>query len=131
MAAPEGKKGGKGAAKGGKSQDETLREELDLIKSVQQRGWILLDFPRNLTQMKLLETALSGYESKADLPKDENREKYEAWSKIATPSCLVSEDDTGAFTAETSGLDGVIILNTPSQECERRASNRKIDPTTQ
>jgi len=44
----------------------------------------LLDFPRNLDQMKILETCLSGYVSKTELPKDEMQEKFEAWSKIAT-----------------------------------------------
>ena len=64
------KKGGKAAAKGGgKTQDETLREELETIRTLEPKGWILLDFPRNLTQSKLLETSLSGYEAKVDLPK--------------------------------------------------------------
>ena len=67
------KKGAKGGAKGGKGNDlDTLKEELEAIRFVGTKGWILVDFPRNLTQMKLLETGLSGYESKADLPKDEN-----------------------------------------------------------
>lgn len=68
----EVKKGGKPPPKGGKAPEETLKEELEQIRSVSPKGWILLDFPRNLTQMKLLETYLSGYESKADLPKDVN-----------------------------------------------------------
>ena len=95
------------------------------------KGWILLDFPRNLTQMKLLETSLSGYESKADLPKEVNLQKYEAWSQIATPPSLVDENATGAFEAHSSGLDGVLILETPQEECTRRATGRKIDPTSQ
>ena len=43
------KKGGK-AAKGGKGSDaDALKEELESIRSVASKGWILLDFPRNLT----------------------------------------------------------------------------------
>lgn len=65
---PKGKgKGGKG---GGKAPDEALKEELESIRSVNPKGWILIDFPRNLTQMKLLESSLSGYECLADLPKN-------------------------------------------------------------
>ena len=63
------KKGGK-AAKGGKTSDvDILNEELEAIRNVASKGWILIDFPRNLTQMKMLETCLSGYESKADMVK--------------------------------------------------------------
>ena len=84
----KGKKPVKGAKTGGADE---LKEELESIRSIETKGWILLDFPRNLTQMKMLETCLSGYESKADLPKDKSQAKYEAWAKVATPSCLINE----------------------------------------
>ena len=74
------KKGGKAAAKGGKAPDESLKEELEQIRTVTPRGWILVNFPRNLNQMKLLETSLSGYISKADLPKGDDQSKFESWS---------------------------------------------------
>ena len=126
------KKGGKAAAKaGGKTQDETLREELEAIRTLEPKGWILLDFPRNLTQSKLLETSLSGYESKVDLPKLDTQQMLEVWSKVATPPSLVAEEFKGAFNAVASGLDGVLILETPEEECTRRARSRKIDPQTQ
>lgn len=129
--APLDSKKGKAPPKGGKAPEESLKEELDQIRTVTPKGWILLDFPRNLTQMKMLETCLSGYESKADLTKEVNLQKYEAWSQIATPPSLVDENATGAFDADSSGLDGVLILETPQDECTRRATGRKIDPTTQ
>lgn len=126
---PKGK--GKGAKGGNKPPDESLREELDQIRNVSPKGWILVDFPRNLTQMKLLESYLSGYESKADLPKNVAQEKYEVWTQVATPPCLIDEKATGEFNAEASGFDGVLILNTPDSECIKRSEGRKIDPTTQ
>lgn len=43
------KKGGKAPAKGQKSNDETLREELESLRNVTPKGWILIDFPRSLT----------------------------------------------------------------------------------
>ena len=120
-AAEPAKKGGK-PAKGAKTGGaEELREELESIRNIAPKGWILIDFPRNLTQMKLLETCLSGYESMADLPKDDNQAKFEAWAKVATPPCLINESQTGAFNALNSGLDGVIILTTPDNECTRRS----------
>ena len=121
----------KGAPKGQKAPDESLREELESIRTVAPKGWILLDFPRNLTQMKMLETSLSGFESKADQVKDQAMQKYEAWAQIATPPTLIDEAATGNFEAHDSGFDGVLILETPEQECTRRATGRKIDPTTQ
>ena len=129
--AADPKKGGKEKKGANKNADETLKEELDGIRKVQSRGWILVDFPRNLNQMKLLETSLSTYESKADLPKESKQLKFEAWSKVATPPCLVDEKYDGRQAAIQSGLDGVIILNTPNAECSRRAQSRKIDPQTQ
>ena len=73
----------------------------------------MLDFPRNLTQMKMLETSLSGFESKADQAKDQVMQKYEAWAQIATPPTLIDESATGSFEAHDSGFDGVLILETP------------------
>lgn len=61
----------KGAQKGGKTQEELLKEELDTIRTVKMSGWVLLDFPQSLNQMKLLERALSGYESKVDVTKND------------------------------------------------------------
>ena len=84
----KGKGADKKAAKGGekKSPYEVLKEELETIQQFKLKGWILLDFPKNLTQMKLLEAALSGYESKTDLPKDDAQVVHEAWIKIASPA---------------------------------------------
>lgn len=67
----KGGKDKKGKATEKKSPDEALREELENIRGLKLRGWILLDFPKTLTQMKLLESALSDYESKADIPKED------------------------------------------------------------
>ena len=127
------KKSGKPPPKNvkGATSDEVLREELEAIRTLQPQGWILVDFPRNLKQMKLLEAGLSGYIPKADLAKSEQQLKKEAWSKVASPSALVAESATGEFNALTSGLDGVVIMNTPDTECTRRSQNRKIDPQTQ
>ena len=81
--------------------------------------------------MKLLEAGLSGYIPKTDLDKELPQLQYEAWSKVASPAALVDESATGDFKALGSGLDGVLIMNTPDTECTRRSQNRKIDPQTQ
>ena len=81
--------------------------------------------------MKLLETSLSGYVSKSDMPRAEAQAKFESWSQLVTPPALVDESAVTEVRAESSGFDGVLILNTPEAECARRSQNRKIDPTTQ
>ena len=75
-------KAAKGAPKGGKTQEEMLKEELDTIRTVKMSGWVLLDFPQTLNQMKLLEKALSGYESKVDVMKNTDDELNEAQAKV-------------------------------------------------
>ena len=119
-------------AKGGatKSPDEVLKDELETIRSCKLKGWILLDFPKNLTQMKLLESQLSGFESKIDVPKSDETIINEAWIKVASAASIDGKTIEGENRATQSGLDGVIILNTPLEECERRSNNRKIDPQT-
>jgi len=81
--------------------------------------------------MKLLEKAISGYESKVDVAKNDQDELSEAQAKVLLslepPSELNVADPVRALD---SGLDGVIFLETPIEECIRRAANRKVDPTT-
>ena len=119
-------------AKGGdkKAPDEVLKEELETIRGLKMKGWILLDFPENLTQMKLLESALSKHQSQTDLPKSEDQAMYEAWSKVVSPAQLTDEVVHNETRAISSGMDGIIILDTPLEECERRSNGRKQDPQT-
>ena len=51
---------GKGKPKAVKSAQE-VQEELNALMSFEKKGWILLDFPRNLSQAKLLEKAFTGF----------------------------------------------------------------------
>lgn len=69
-----------------KTPEEQLHEELEAIRGIKLRGWVLLDFPKNLTQMKLLEQGLSDYENPADRPKEDAAVIREAWTKIASPA---------------------------------------------
>lgn len=40
------------------------------------------------------------------------------------------ESFKGEVVAQASGLDGLLILDCPVDECERRATGRRIDPQT-
>ena len=51
-------KGGK--AKAAKTPAE-IQEEITALLAFEVNGWLLVDFPRNLTQAKLLEHTFTGY----------------------------------------------------------------------
>lgn len=88
----------------------------------------MIDFPRTMSQAKALERELSGYQLPLDKQKTENQEISETWSK------LVTNGETGnkepKVVATKSGLDAMVFLNVSEEECLRRATGRKIDPTT-
>ena len=107
----------KGKATEKKAPDEVLKEELESIRSLKLKGWVLLDFPKTLTQMKLLESSLSDFESKADIPKEDSQIVYEAWSKIVSPASIGDDLILGETRVIPSGFDGIIFLDTPSEEC--------------
>ena len=45
---------------------EALNNELNEIRQFQAQGWILIGYPCQLSQAKLLEEAFTGYQSKLD-----------------------------------------------------------------
>lgn len=73
---------------------------------------------------------MSGHISKIDLPKSEEEEQFESWSKLITPNNTIPHDYKGEVQIDRSALDGLIFLDVSKAECERRSKNRKIDPTT-
>ena len=100
----------KAPAKQAKNPDESLKEELDELRKLEVYGWILIGFPRTLTQMKLLEQSLSGYESKCDQPKPRQQQFQDAWAKISVPCDLVAPGYDGQINVAASGFDGVIFM---------------------
>jgi adenylate kinase family enzyme len=45
---------------------EKLKAELEDIRNFKPVGWILVDFPRTLSQAKLLEKEMTGFQSGVD-----------------------------------------------------------------
>lgn len=82
--------------------------------------------------MKLLEQHLSGYESKVDAHKDDDFELLEAQSKIILNfgDGIESAPTMKPVEASPSGIDGMVFLDVPMEECLRRHSGRKVDPQT-
>jgi adenylate kinase family enzyme len=60
----ETKAKGKGTAKKDNVKStKDIREEITQLLAVQKDGWILVDFPRNINQAKLIENHFNGYRS--------------------------------------------------------------------
>lgn len=117
------------AAKPAKGQPnpETLNAELTEIRSFKASGWILIGYPKQLSQIKLLEQELTGFVSKIDQPKSERIEIQESWNKL-----VLDDKDNCEKTAPTqqtvaSGFDSVIFLETPESECLRRCEGMTED----
>lgn len=53
------------------------------------------------------------------------------WSKFTDPDGSALEAFEGEIEAQPSLFDCVVLLDSSKEECLRRASNRKVDPTTQ
>lgn len=89
---PKGKKGSKAA----KSPAE-VQEELNQLLAPDINGWVLVDFPRNLTQAKLLESSFTGYQAASDTAKPMNQQNFEVWSKFTEPSHDNDDEAGGAI----------------------------------
>lgn len=50
------------------------------------KGYILVDFPKTLSQAKLLERKLSGFTSTLDGTKSEVKKDQETWEKLVMPA---------------------------------------------
>lgn len=119
---------GKNKAPKNAADPEKLNAELNEIKSFKAQGWILIGYPQQLSQAKLLEQELTGFVSKADQIKSENVEISESWKKIV----LDSLDNTAASSnlnqqTVNSGFDSFVFLETPEAECIKRAEGLTDD----
>mmetsp|Transcript_21955 Transcript_21955/g.34103 ORF Transcript_21955/g.34103 Transcript_21955/m.34103 type:complete len:399 (+) Transcript_21955:2478-3674(+) len=120
---------GKGKGKATKSPQE-IQQEIDDLKALEVNGWILIDFPRNLNQSKLLEHEFTGFELNTDSQKPNEVANFETWTKFTDPTTTTSVGYEGDISAQHSLFDGIFMLDAPKEECFRRAQHRQIDPTT-
>lgn len=86
----------------------------------------MIGYPCQLSQAKLLEESLTGYQSKLDLPKPETVEIRESWRKIVLDD-LENVEAAAEHTAVQSGFDSYIFLETPDEECLRRTEGVNED----
>ena len=106
-----------------RSEIGALKEKLAGIKTIENNGWILIDFPATHTQAMLLEKALSGYQMQEDLEPTQREIEMKEASLLVRPT----EKPAPPKTLTPSGLDAVIWFDCSKEECLRRALGRRID----
>ncbi|CAG9310473.1 unnamed protein product [Blepharisma stoltei] len=113
-------------------EGKTLRDE-DIVNLIVEKimisneaGWILVDFPTNSSQAKLLEEALTNFKDPIEKEKSQKEINIEKVLKIAPLECKPPENKD----LYKSGLDYLIWLWADKRECLRRSFGRRIDPKT-
>jgi len=84
-------------------------------------GWVVDGFPRNKIQAAAFEKELTGYEPP---PPPEPKKGARAKQAVAP----VPAEPAGP--PPVSGIDVVLRLDVPTEETERRAVGRRVDPVT-
>jgi hypothetical protein len=107
-------------------EEQQLIAELAKITSDANKGFIILDFPQNQQQAKILESRLTGYIQEIDRPKSGLKIAKENLNHLVDKPIK----PPGLINLKPSGLDLVIQINVPSKECIRRAVGRRQDPNT-
>lgn len=96
---------------------ETVRREIEeaqsklaAIRSIDNNGWILIDFPSTLSQAMLLEKALSGYQMEAELEPTQREIEAEQAGLLVKPT----EKPVPPKRLIPSGIDAVVWF-----DCEK------------
>lgn len=110
----------KGKKGGGKTPEE-IEADIKTLLQPDISGWILIDFPRDIKQAKLLENSFTGYELVSDKAKPDNVLNFETWTKFSDPLSLTAEGYNCQIEPQSSLFDIFFVLNTSREECLRRA----------
>jgi adenylate kinase family enzyme len=105
---------------------QARKDEIMKIMTVENTGWVLIDFPANFGQAMLLEKALSGYNIPADLKPTTREDECKEATLLVKPT----EKPEPPKTLIPSGMDAVIWFDCERDECLRRALGRRVDPGT-
>jgi hypothetical protein len=107
-------------------EEQQLTAELNKLNLVTNLGFVVLDFPRNAEQSRILEHKFTGYIQEIEKPTSVPTHYKEMFSLIVDK---VSKPPK-AKAIKASCLDFIVVLNVQEKECIRRATGRKIDPNT-
>jgi len=112
----------------GKDNDliNVLTQELNKLNSESNKGFILINFPKNSNQAKIFEERICGYVSEIDRQKNNfhylRDNLFLILDKINRPNNIQNK--------LLCSFDCMFYLDIENEEILRRAKNRKIDPTT-
>jgi hypothetical protein len=113
-------------AKAKQKEEQQFLVELSKLSAESNKGFIILDFPKNFKQAMVLENKLTGYIQEIDKPLTNYQVLRESFGilleRIARPASMK--------TLKLGGLSLMIHLDVPNKECLRRAAHRKLDPQT-
>ena len=105
-------------------EEQAIEKEIQSLLLESYSGFIVTDFPQNISQSFLLEHYLTGYEDQLSKPKTEKQIIMSKLSKIVDQ--VPKKGDTSLNSK--SGIDCIINLNTPSNVINERYEKIKYDP---
>eukprot|EP01022_Parablepharisma_sp_SALTPOND_P028348 TRINITY_DN70835_c3_g1_i1.p1 TRINITY_DN70835_c3_g1~~TRINITY_DN70835_c3_g1_i1.p1 ORF type:complete len:1854 (-),score=220.87 TRINITY_DN70835_c3_g1_i1:676-6237(-) len=112
----QNKKGGKGNPK----KEQELLTELQELNKPAEKGFVLVGFPKNLDQAKMLQEFLVP-QKLSELGHETEDLKY-----AKTLSGTITSPNKVMWTSP-SALDGVLLIDISKVECKDRGANRKKD----
>jgi adenylate kinase family enzyme len=107
-------------------EEQLLNNELNKLNNCVNIGFIVLDFPSNIEQARILENKLTGYIQEIEKPTTPATHFKEMYSQIIDK---ISKPPK-AKAIKLSGIDFAVVVNVQGKECIRRATGRKLDPNT-
>ncbi len=104
----EGKKRKKRSPEVVKAQLSETQDQLEDLQKVEKNGWVMVDFPCNMAQAKLLEKYLSGYEHPKECGLVRRGELLDEAAVLVKPT----DRDLPPRELIPSGIDAAIWINT-------------------
>lgn len=117
----QGKKG-----KNRQKEEQTLINELNKLNTNTISGFIVIDFPSNLTQSRLLEKYFTNYVTELEKPVFELLKVKENLNFVFDSYIKPHYSKQTAY----SSMNKIIYLDCDTEECVRRSIRRRIDPNT-
>ena len=106
--------------------EQNLEKEIETISNETYKGFILVDYPKNINQCILLEKYLTNYIDPSSIPKPLKEVELDLLSNILDIKYKPKEDNS----IRKGGLDFIINLNVNEDIINERYNNCKYDPVT-
>ena len=106
--------------------EQNLQNEIENIEKETYKGFIIIDYPKNLNQCVLLEKYLTNYIDPSTIPKPIKEVELDLLSNLIDIRFKIKDDNS----IRKSGLDFIINLNTNEDIINERLKDIKYDPIT-